>query len=498
MKSRMTIGVKFTLAAALLLVLMIVLGVGSLISIASLGKSVDAIVTDPLPGVYLMSQVDSLIFQFRGDTWKHIACADSDRKQAAEWNQQQVKARIEENLREYAKTSATAEDQALLAEIQPLFQRYVNAVDGEVLPLSRDGKSVEAAAKYLEVADPVHQSLKKAVLALVDLNRRNGEADSAEAQQNAARGRTLIVTILLLALVSGATLVFFIVRSLNRALHATADSLADGAGELAAAAGQVASGSQTLSQGASEQAAALEQTSASAEEINSMALKNAENSHAAAALVSESQDTFSEASRALQEMVAAMKEINASSEKVSKIIKVIDEIALQTNILALNAAVEAARAGEAGTGFAVVADEVRSLAQRCAQAAKDTAQLIEESIARSGDGKQKADRVSENISVILENSGRIRSLVEEVNLGSQEQARGIQQIAKAINQMEQVTQSAAANAEESSAASQELHAQSETLLAVVRQLRVLVGGAQPARAETRRFGPRRFSETTTG
>lgn len=498
MKSRMTIGVKFTLAAALLLVLMIVLGVGSFISIASLGKSVDAIVTDPLPRVYLMSQVDSLIFQFRGDTWKHIACTDSDRKQAAEWNQQKVKARIEENLREYAKTSATAEDQALLTEIQPLYQHYVNAVEGEVLPLSRNGKSAEAAAKYLEVADPVHQSLKKAVLALVDLNRRNGGADSAEAQQNAARGRTLIVTTLLVALVSGTTLVFFIVRSLNRALHATADSLADGAGELAAAAGQVASGSQTLSQGASEQAAALEQTSASAEEINSMALKNAENSHAAAALVLGLQGTFAEASRALQEMVAAMKQINASSEKVSKIIKVIDEIALQTNILALNAAVEAARAGEAGTGFAVVADEVRSLAQRCAQAAKDTAQLIEESITRSGDGKAKADHVSERIGVILGESGRIGSLVEQVNMSSQEQARGIQQIAKAITQMEQVTQSAAANAEESSAASQELHAQSETLLAVVSQLRVLVGGAQTARRGSGRMASRRVSETTAG
>ena len=134
--------------------------------------------------------------------------------------------------------------------------------------------------------------------------------------------------------------------------------------------------------------------------------------------------------------------------KIAKIIKVIDEIAFQTNILALNAAVEAARAGEAGMGFAVVADEVRSLAQRCAQAAKDTAALIEESILKSGDGKGKVDQVTTAIRTITADTTSVKTLVEEVSLASQEQARGIQQIGKAIVQMEQVTQSTAANAEE--------------------------------------------------
>ena len=143
---------------------------------------------------------------------------------------------------------------------------------------------------------------------------------------------------------------------------------------------------------------------------------------------------------------------HASSDKISKIIKTIDEIAFQTNILALNAAVEAARAGEAGMGFAVVADEVRNLAQRCAQAAKDTAGLIEESIAKSNDGKPKLDQVAKAIAAITEDSGKVKTLVDEVSLGSQEQARGLEQISKAIAQMEQVTQKTAASAEERSAA----------------------------------------------
>jgi methyl-accepting chemotaxis protein/methyl-accepting chemotaxis protein-1 (serine sensor receptor) len=170
-----------------------------------------------------------------------------------------------------------------------------------------------------------------------------------------------------------------------------------------------------------------------------------------------------------------MGEINASSDKISKIIKVIDEIAFQTNILALNAAVEAARAGEAGMGFAVVADEVRNLAQRCAQAARDTAVLIEESITKSNDGKQKVDEVAKAIHTITEQFSQVKTLVDEVHLGSQEQSRGIEQIGRAIVQMEQVTQKAAASAEESASAAEELNAQSAGLKDIVGRLNAIVG-----------------------
>ena len=179
--------------------------------------------------------------------------------------------------------------------------------------------------------------------------------------------------------------------------------------------------------------------------------------------------------RTLGEMVGSMQEINTSSDKISKIIKVIDEIAFQTNILALNAAVEAARAGEAGMGFAVVADEVRTLAQRSAQAAKDTAAMIEESIAKSNEGGAKLDKVTEVIRSITDSATKVKILVDEVNLGSQEQARGIEQISKAVAQMERVTQTTAANAEESASASEELSAQAEALKQVVTELQSMVG-----------------------
>ena len=193
----------------------------------------------------------------------------------------------------------------------------------------------------------------------------------------------------------------------------------------------------------------------------------------------------------------AMKDLDASGENIARIIKVIDGIAFQTNILALNAAVEAARAGEAGMGFAVVADEVRNLAQRCAQAAKDTAALIEESIAKSNDGKVKVDQVASAIRAISEESAKVKTLVDEVNLGSQEQARGIEQIGKAITQMEQVTQKTAANAEESASAAEELSAQSETLKNVVVRLTAMVGGGQSANGSERlQTAPRRRVKTS--
>ncbi len=270
--------------------------------------------------------------------------------------------------------------------------------------------------------------------------------------------------------------------------------LAEGAEQITSASSQVASSSQTLAQGASEQASSLEETSSSSEEITSMTRKNAENSQAAAGVMAEVDQRVTEGNRTLGEMVQSMQEITGSSDKISKIIKVIDEIAFQTNILALNAAVEAARAGEAGMGFAVVADEVRSLAQRSAQAAKDTAALIEESIAKSNEGSQRLEHVTEVIHAITESTAKVKTLVDEVNLGSQEQARGIEHISKSIAEMDRVTQSNAANAEQSASASQEMSAQAEALQNIARELRTLVGGGD---SEDATHSPRAAHSNTT-
>jgi methyl-accepting chemotaxis protein len=282
----------------------------------------------------------------------------------------------------------------------------------------------------------------------------------------------------------GTAIALFVARGASSELRGIAGAMWRESDEISDASRDVASSSQFTAQGASEQAATLEETSASLAEITSLTRKNAESMQAAAGLVGETNRLVEDANRNLEAMVGSMKEINTSSEKISKIIRVIDEIAFQTNILALNAAVEAARAGEAGMGFAVVADEVRNLAQRSAQAAKDTALLIEESISKSNAGSAKLDQVAESVRKITGRAAQVKTLVDNVDGASQQQARGIEQIAAAAGQMEQVTQKSAASAERTASAGEQLAVHAQGLTALVHKLRELSGASPDLGAPT--------------
>jgi methyl-accepting chemotaxis protein/methyl-accepting chemotaxis protein-1 (serine sensor receptor) len=358
-----------------------------------------------------------------------------------------------------------------LEGIGPALDRYTAVFSDIVSQCQRDDTA--GALSLLSQAQSYASEFQFRASDLIEAQRKLSETASSEASDGQQRVVTMNVVgaVLLIGFLAVAGSV---VRSVSRTLAGLVSEMNNGAHQVAGAAGQVSASSQSLAQGASEQAASLEETSASTEEINSMARKNTENSRTAAGVMAEVSGRIAEANTNLEQMVSSMREINASSDKISKIIKVIDEIAFQTNILALNAAVEAARAGEAGMGFAVVADEVRNLAQRCAQAAKDTSVLIEESIEKSNQGRIKLDEVTAAIQGVTESSSRVRTLVDEVNVGSQEQARGIEQIARAIAQMEQVTQKTAAGAEESASAGEELNAQSEALRGLIGQLAAVV------------------------
>jgi methyl-accepting chemotaxis protein/methyl-accepting chemotaxis protein-1 (serine sensor receptor) len=324
---------------------------------------------------------------------------------------------------------------------------------------------------------PIFEESEKAAGLLAQREREALAASDQHSHGEISSSRWAVVVVVLINLIVVVTALWIVFR-VTAALRQLAIEIGKRAEEVAAAASQVSSSSHSLAQGSSEQAATLEQTSASSEEINAMAHKNRENSRGAADLVTQSQEKFVQTNQTLEQTVAAMGEINMQSGKISQIMKVIDEIAFQTNILALNAAVEAARAGDAGLGFAVVADEVRNLAQRCAQAAKDTASLIEASISKSNDGKAKVDQVAAAIRAITQESAKVKTFVDDVNAGSRDQVHGIEQIGKAIMQMEDVTRKTAASAEENASAAEELNAQSEALKDIVEQLTAMVGGKE--------------------
>lgn len=263
-----------------------------------------------------------------------------------------------------------------------------------------------------------------------------------------------------------------IVESLNTTLgeiHSAAEQVSIGSV-------QVADGSQLLAQGATEQASSVEQLTAAVTQVAAQTKVNAENANQANSLVTQIKDNAERGNGQMGEMLESMNEINEASANISKVIKVIDDMAFQTKILALNAAVEAARAGQHGKGFAVVAEEVRNLAARSAEAAKETTALIEGSIQRAQRGKEIANDTAKALEQITEGVEEAVNLISGIAVSSNEQATGISQINIGINQVSQVVQTNSATSEESAAASEELSGQADLLKELVEQFKLKGSG----------------------
>jgi len=274
-----------------------------------------------------------------------------------------------------------------------------------------------------------------------------------------------------------ATLIIRIVAtSVIKPIRLIIRDLTRGADNLLDAAGQVSSSSHELADGAARQAASLEETSSALEEVSSMSKQNAENVTQTSRMAEDARNSAEVAQTRMVRMTDAIDSIKKSADQTAIIMKTIDEIAFQTNLLALNAAVEAARAGEAGAGFAVVAEEVRSLALRSAEAAKQTAQLIEESQKNAGNGVDAAAEVKEILGKIVDGIKKVSSLAREITVASDEQALGVNQINLAVSDVDQVTQASAAIAEEAASASEELSGQAKELNGLVQALAGIVGG----------------------
>lgn len=278
-------------------------------------------------------------------------------------------------------------------------------------------------------------------------------------------------------------------NSITKPIKSAIDGLNMGSEEVGSAASQVAAASQALAEGASQQAAAVQETSSTLEETSSMVHQNRENTQQAAVLARQAKQYAERSNDEMNEMSRSMSELKNSSNEIAKIIKVIDEIAFQTNILSLNAAVEAARAGDAGKGFAVVAEEVRNLAQRSAQAAKDTTVIIESNIDLSENSVNIAKAVKESVGSIAEQATKVSDLLEEISVATNEQAQGVEQINKAVSQMEMALQSNAATADESASASRSLQEQAINVRDIVDSLIALVDSNEAAGKNKKLIAP---------
>ncbi|HEX8986054.1 MAG TPA: methyl-accepting chemotaxis protein [Bryobacteraceae bacterium] len=425
---------------------------------------------------YLAGEVNAATSEMASFERGNVLSAVLGDKPHSEEYQQRFRTRADSLTKTLAELRNLAANERAAAMIRTLGQQAEAVSQGhEELRQAMANQQMDAALNiFAQKVQPRLEEIGAQASSLVERQNRDLAASSAASTAKAVRSRNLMIALTLLAVAAGAV-VFWVVRNASLGLKRLAERMAHSAEEVAGAAGQVSSASQSLAQGASEQAASLEETSASTEEIASITRKNANHASEVAGLAQQSEKGAADVNHTLDRMIEKMKEIDASSNKIARIIKVIDEIAFQTNILALNAAVEAARAGEAGLGFAVVADEVRNLAQRCAQAARDTAGLIEESIETSRDGNARLDQMAGAVRNMTENSIRVKSLVDEVNQGSQEQARGMDQIARAVVQMEQVTQKTAAGAQQSAAAGTQLDSHAAGLRSLVGEMREMVG-----------------------
>ncbi|MBS1819182.1 MAG: MCP four helix bundle domain-containing protein [Acidobacteria bacterium] len=475
-----TIGKRLYTSAGALLVLLLISAGAALYGVGSVNDGVKTITGRTAVALKLAGRISYLIADLRASTRLQIIAAERKDMRTIEERASNNAAQ----LKELIDATGQLEELTSVEEIKELarstradmeqWRSQAAVVEGHARQFDFAG-AIEANDQAKRFSDRAEASADK-IFAL-ETGKLKEDADHAATTYREVRyemfgfvGVALLIGIVVLQ----------VVRATTTQLHEMAVELGEGAAQVTSAASQVAMSAQSLSQGATEQASSLEETSASMQEMTSMTRQNSEHSAAAAGLMVEVNGRVHDSNNALGEMVGSMTAIQESSQKVGNIIKTIDEIAFQTNILALNAAVEAARAGEAGMGFAVVADEVRSLAQRSAQAAKDTAALIEESIARSQGGARNVEQVAAAIAAITTSVEKVKGLVQEVSVASREQAQGFDQVSSAIAQMEKVTQTTAATAEESAAASEELNAQAEHSLNVVRQLELLVSGARGA------------------
>jgi methyl-accepting chemotaxis protein/methyl-accepting chemotaxis protein-1 (serine sensor receptor) len=468
------IGLRLAISHGLVVALCVGTGVSAFLSMRGLEETTSRIASQSLPGVYSIGKLAGIAKDTRGGIRGYVTADNADAKQKAEADFAKLGEELQAELGRYEKTIQSPAERDRFQQLVTEFREFRNTSDA-IFPISRDGNSAEGLRLFQANTMPAYKRTMVRIDSIAKAEQAEAQGNANEAIQDAARGRFWSGILLAIAIFGGGILAFSIVRSINRTLKKSVNDLSSASRQVAAVTGQLSQASSRLAHSTSMQAAALEETSASGEELSVTTKQNAENSAGATEQIRTVEARVADANVRLGQLVQSMTAIGASGEKISDIIRVINEIAFQTNMLALNAAVEAARAGQAGMGFAVVAEEVRNLAQRCSEAARNTSSLIEESVTASRTGQKNLTGVVEVIDSITKGTSLCKTLLEDVMAASHEQNRGIEQISTAVTQIERVTVDSTATAEETAAAAQELTTQVDAMNGTVGNLSRLLG-----------------------
>lgn len=505
--SAWTIGKRLTVAFSSLAIVVAALGVNGLMSTISSNTGMEEIGIVRLPSVQSLGQMDyalqgvdgsetELLLRELNDQERELVYRDIDRFLSEFSEAREVfepLPQTEQEAVEYGQfLESLGEWEASHESLMALSKQYDEA----------RSNGQDTSELYTRMSDQAlnqnREQFREVSAQLSDIINLNAEVASAELERALSAGafyRFLSIAGLIAGVVLASGLGYYSARTINRSLREIVYGLSAGSSQVDSASKQLSESSQVMAEGASQQAASLEETSSSLEEMSAQIQQNAQNSATAEKSIRVTQPLVEGGIEAMDRMNQTMADIREAAMETSKIIKTIDDIAFQTNLLALNAAVEAARAGEAGKGFAVVAEEVRNLAYRSAQAAKNTAELIERSQGESDRGLTVAGEMSENLGKISKSVNEVSTLVMEISAASGEQATGIQQINTAMSEMDKTVQNNASTSEETASAAEELTSQAEELNHMVERLLTLIGGSGRS-GEVSYSGPEGLSEYT--
>jgi methyl-accepting chemotaxis protein len=457
---------------------LVLLGAGegllSVLVMRSMSAESQSIGANSLPAIYTLGRAEAAAKDMRGKMRSH--CVSADRAEMAKLTADltALKASFDKEIESYQSLVRSPAEEQLRGAIklarEQLFARWAL-----IEPLSLSGNKKAAMAQFLGPGMRAFAGMQERINALNKLKKEEADHNVAAGADAARKGERSVIFLVLVGIVIGAAFGWLLVRWVSRILGSITGTL-DHASEEVSAAAQMMSGTGTqVADATNSQAAVVEQTAAAATEVGASARSNAEACDNLAACLKRMESGMNGGVAAMQELTSTITAIVQSSKKVGKVLSVIDGIAFQTNILALNAAVEAARAGEAGLGFAVVADEVRNLAQRCAEAARQTSALIEESVQSASQGEGGVTVAARAISAVEQDALEAQRLGEGVAHSSVEQSRAIDQIAASLIEIERVNLANAAVAESNIAASQNMQAQSNTLRSAVKELQAITG-----------------------